>query len=74
MPTTVVHCSMPGCEEVAVSKVAVPWHYGTIAENQTYGYTCPTHIDSVVACAQQRLDSSHLAPEEAVGELVAVKL
>ena len=74
MPTTVVHCSMPGCEEVAVSKVEVPWHYGQIAEPKIYGYACPTHLSSVVDSARQRLDSSHLVPEESVGELGAIAL
>lgn len=28
MPLTGVTCSMPGCKEVAMSKVAAPWSYG----------------------------------------------
>jgi hypothetical protein len=39
----------------------------------TYGYACSTHIDSVVA-AKQRLDSSHLALDESVGEIGIVVL
>ena len=74
MPETVIRCSVPGCEEVAVSKVAVPWNYGTIAEFKTYGYSCPAHTDSVAVSARQRLDSSRLVPEEAVGELATFKL
>jgi hypothetical protein len=74
MSKTIVHCSMPGCEEVALSKVAVPWRFGPIAELMTYGYACSTHIDSIVATARRRRDASHLAPEESVGEVVPVTL
>jgi hypothetical protein len=74
MSRTIVRCSMPGCKEEALSKVAVPWHYGSIAELKTYGYACSTHIDSVVATARRRADASHLAPDESVGELAPVPL
>jgi hypothetical protein len=60
---------MPGCTEAAVSKVAVPWHYGPIAELKTYGYACPAHTQSVVASARRRLNASPLAPQESVGQL-----
>jgi hypothetical protein len=74
MPKTIVRCSMPGCKEVALSKVAVPWQYGSIAELKTYGYACPTHTDSVLASARRRADAPCLAPDESVGELVPVAL
>jgi len=35
MPKTVVPCSMPGCQVVAVSKVAAPWRHGPRAELRT---------------------------------------
>ena len=69
MPKTVVHCSMPGCQVVAASKVAAPWRNGPHAELRTYGYACATHIDPVVAYAQQRHKSPHLSPDESVGEI-----
>ncbi len=74
MPKTIITCSIPGCKEVAVTKVAVPWHYGPIEEPKTYGYACAAHVDAVVARAQERLDSSHLIPEESVGELATFAL
>ena len=35
MLKTVVPCSMPGCQVVAVSKVAAPWRHGPRAELRT---------------------------------------
>jgi hypothetical protein len=69
MPKTVVPCSMPGCQVVAVSKVAAPWRHGPRAELRTYGYASATHIDPAVAYAQQRHSSPHLAPDESVSEI-----
>jgi hypothetical protein len=59
---------------MALSKVAVPWRYGSIAEMTTYGYACPSHVDSIVASARRRLGASCLAPIEKVGEPAAVAL
>ena len=69
MPLTVIKCSMPGCKEVAVSKVAAPWSYGNFRELKTYGFACPSHSDSVLAYALNRPKPTHFSPGETVGEI-----
>src|SRR5271157_5094138 len=59
---TVVKCSLPGCDDYAVMKVAAPWKDGSHAELNTYGYACPAHAEDVVAYAEGRAKAYRLAP------------
>jgi len=42
MPTTVVRCSLPGCEDAATYKIAAQWSGGSFSELKTYGSLVPT--------------------------------
>ena len=69
MPKTVVKCSMPGCTQVANSKVAAPWQDGRNAELKTYGYACSSHSETLKAYAEERPRPRHLSPTETIGTI-----
>jgi hypothetical protein len=69
MPTTVVKCSLPDCEEAATSKVAAPWSDGRFSELKTFGFACPAHAEAVVSDARGRLRSHRHAADESVGDI-----
>jgi hypothetical protein len=66
---TIVKCSFPGCDDVAVTKVAALWKDGRNAELKTYGYACPAHAEDVVAAAEDRVTVYRFAPGEFVGKI-----
>ena len=65
---TIVRCSFPGCDEIAVTKVAAPWRGGSNAELKTYGYACPVHAEDVVTDAADHATEYRLAAGEFVGK------
>ena len=71
---TVVKCSLPGCDDDAVTKVAAPWKDGSHAELKTYGYACPDHAEDVVADAEGRAKVYRLAPGESEGKIGTLPL
>jgi hypothetical protein len=71
---TVVKCSLPGCADDAVTKVAAPWKDGGHSELSTYGYACPAHVEEVVADAEGRARVYRFAPGESVGKIGAFPL
>lgn len=66
---TVVKCSLPGCDDDAVTKIAALWKDGSHSELTTYGYACPAHAAEVVADAEGRTKVYRLAPGESVGKI-----
>ena len=44
MPTTIVRCSMPDCNEPATYKIAAPWSVGSFFELKTYAHSCADHL------------------------------
>ena len=71
---TIVKCSLPGCDDDAVTKIAALWKDGTHSELSTYGYACPAHAAEVVADAEGRAKVYRLAPGESVGKIGTVPL
>ncbi len=71
---TIVKCSLPGCDDDAVTKIAALWKYGSHAELNTYGYACPAHAEEVVAEAEGRAKAYRLAPGESVGKIGTIPL
>lgn len=74
MPTTIVRCSVPGCEHEATAKIAAPWTYGRFAEQKTYGYACPDHIDEVLARVRSRRRPPRLDAGETLGTIEAYEM
>ena len=74
MPTTIVRCSMPGCQEAATQKIAAPWQNGRFSELKTYGFACPAHADSVLLIAERRPKPRLPTPGESVGGIAAYDL
>ena len=61
MPATVVHCSLPSCQDEATHKIASPWQDGSFYEVQTFGYCCRAHVEQVVAHIPLNPKSRHPA-------------
>ena len=71
---TVVKCSLPGCDDDAVTKIAAPWKDGSHSELNTYGYACSAHAADVLGDAEGRTKTYQLAPGESVGKIGTVPL
>jgi hypothetical protein len=69
MPTTVVRCSLPHCEEPATYKVAAVWSVGSFSELKTYGFACSDHLGRVFREAEQRHSDYQPAPGETIEEI-----
>ena len=74
MPETVVKCSLPGCEQVAATKIAAPWKDGRFAELKTYGYACSGHAASMIERAGKRARPTHFEPGETIGMISSYSL
>ena len=74
MPETVVKCSLPGCEQVAATKIAAPWKDSRFAELKTYGFACSTHASAVADRASKRTRPSHFDPGETIGQIGSYSL
>ncbi len=69
MPSTVVRCSLPGCDETASYKIAAPWSDGSFAELKTYAYACSDHLGPVFRDSEGRRLARGSIPGETVEEL-----
>jgi len=69
MPSTVVRCSEPGCQEPASYKIAAPWSDGRFSELKTYGHACSEHLGPVFRGAEQRRQAYVPSPGETVEEI-----
>jgi hypothetical protein len=62
-------CSAPGCDRVAVYKVAASWSDGTSRELKNYGLACEQHRETQLARARSHREGLKLAEGELVGEV-----
>jgi hypothetical protein len=69
MSSTVVRCSVPGCQEPAAYKIAAPWSDGSFSELKGYGFACSDHLGSVFRDAEQRHLHYAPTPGETVEEI-----
>ncbi len=69
MPTTVVSCSYPHCDEPACYKIAAPWSDGSFSELKTYGHACTDHLGPVFREAEDRREAYEPTPGEVVEEI-----
>jgi hypothetical protein len=69
MLPTVVHCSMPDCQEPAAYKIAASWSDGRFSELKTYGHACSKHLGPVFRDADLRRATYRSAAGETVDEL-----
>jgi hypothetical protein len=69
MPETVIPCSIPGCREPALYKVAAPWSGGGFSELKTYAFACPQHLGATFRAAEERRARYCPAAGESVGEI-----
>ena len=69
MASTVVRCSLHGCQERASYKVAAMWSGGSLSELKTYGFACSDHLGPVFRDAERRQMDYEPAPGEAVEEI-----
>ncbi len=60
-------CSAPGCEALALFKVAAPWSDGTSHELKNYGLACESHRNSLLTRAQSHQKNLALIEGETVG-------
>jgi hypothetical protein len=60
-------CGAPGCQALAVYKVAAAWSDGTSRELKNYGLACEAHRDSQLARARDDHRGLRLADGETVG-------
>jgi len=64
MPTYPVRCHTPGCEELAVYKIAARWSDGVTQELKTYGLTCATCLAESFRRSRVKQAACRLAPGE----------
>ncbi|WP_422929920.1 hypothetical protein [Singulisphaera sp. PoT] len=69
MPTTEVQCSLRGCNEPAVYKIAALWSGGSFAELKTFGFSCPDHLGAVFREAEGRKASYVPSSGESIEEI-----
>ena len=64
MPPYPVHCYRPGCEGLAVYKIAARWSDGITQELKTYALTCPDCLAEQLRRSQAKQAACRLAPGE----------
>jgi hypothetical protein len=64
MPPYPVHCYRPGCEGLAVYKIAARWSDGITQELKTYALTCPACLGEWFHKSRARQAACRLAPGE----------
>ena len=69
MPSKIVRCSVPGCEETAVYKIAAPWSDGVFTELKTFGFSCADHLGPVFRGAESRRKHYAAHGGETVGDI-----
>ena len=69
MPTTIVRCSMPDCNEPATYKIAAPWSVGSFFELKTYAHSCADHIRATFRDSEQRQQAYKPGPGETIEEI-----
>ena len=67
-------CSMPGCQEPPVAKIAAFWSYGPLSERKNYGLACEAHSEPLRALAQIRRGRLAVGDGEQVGPVEVVRL
>lgn len=67
-------CSIPGCGQPALYKVAAAWSDGTSRELKNYGTACEAHRNELLARAQAIHGTLKLAEKETVGPVGVYQL
>jgi hypothetical protein len=66
MPSYPVHCSTPGCNELAAYKIAARWSDGVTRELKTYALTCSACLAEAFHRSRAKQASCRLAAGEAL--------
>ena len=69
MATKIVCCTVPGCGETAIYKVASPWSDGIFNELKSFGFACADHLGPVFRAAEDRKKAYSPSPGEVVGDI-----
>lgn len=69
MSSTVVRCSLPGCQNAAVYKIASHWSGGSFSELKSYGFACADHLGAVFRDAETRHQAYQPSPGETIEEI-----
>ena len=69
MFTTIVRCSLPGCQEGARYKIAAHWSGGSFTELKTYGFACSDHLREIFSNSELRHFEYNHSHAETVEEL-----
>jgi hypothetical protein len=64
MPAYPVRCTAPGCDKVAVYKIAARWSDGVTGELKTYALSCADCLAALYERSVARQIMCHLAPAE----------
>jgi hypothetical protein len=64
MPPYPLRCHRPGCEELAVYKIAARWSDGVTQELKTYALTCPACLAECFQRSRAKQAACRLAPGE----------
>jgi hypothetical protein len=67
-------CSVSGCGQPAVYKVAAPWSSGNSRELKNYGLACEAHRDEQLSSAREHRDRLKVAEGEVVGPVDLYRL
>jgi hypothetical protein len=62
-------CSMVGCDQAALYKIAATWSDGTSRELKNYGLTCEVHRETQLQAARLRHNGLRLSEGETVGRV-----
>src|SRR5579871_3288253 len=68
MPPYPLRCYRPGCEELAVYKIAARWSDGVTQELKTYALTCPACLAERFQRSRAKQTACRLAPGETLEE------
>ena len=69
MASKTVRCTVEGCEEAAVYKIASPWSDGVFNELKSFGFACADHLGPVFRAAEGRRKAYQPSPGEAIGDI-----
>lgn len=69
MSVTNIHCSLKGCSEPAVYKIAARWADGVFSELKSYGFSCADHLGAAFRGSEARRSDYATTPGESLGEI-----
>lgn len=64
MPPYPIHCSSPGCNQLAQYKIAARWSDGITGDLKTYALTCPGCLAESFQRSAQKQNACRLAANE----------